>query len=59
MVGLYDKEGMLRFVGNSAEACLDYASLFEIPLTSGSLQTLPEPISVRVRGDRYPEARNS
>lgn len=32
MVGLYDRQGMLRFVGSSIDACLDYAALFEIPL---------------------------
>ena len=50
MVGLYDREGMLRFVGSSLEACLDYAALFEIPLSPSSLQTLPEPAAIRVRG---------
>ncbi len=59
MVGLYDREGVLRFVGNTAEACLDYATLFEIPLTAGSLQSLPEPMTVRMRGARYPEVRSS
>ena len=43
MVGLYDRQGMLRFVGSSIDACLDYAALFEIPLIPSSLQSLPEP----------------
>ena len=59
MVGLYDREGVLRFVGTNAEACLDYASLFEIQLTSGSLQNLPEPMAVRIRGARCPEVRSN
>ena len=52
MVGLYDREGMLRFVGSSMEACLDYAALFEIPLSPSSLQALPEPVAIRVRGSQ-------
>ena len=30
MYGLYDKEGVLRFVNSDKEACLDYAELFEL-----------------------------
>ena len=30
MYGLYDKEGILRFVNSDKEACLDYAKLFEL-----------------------------
>ena len=30
MYGLYDKEGILRFVNSDRKACLDYAELFEI-----------------------------
>ena len=50
MVGLYDTEGVLRFVGSSIEACLDYAALFEIPLMPFSLQAFPEPVAVKSRG---------
>ena len=32
MYGLYDKEGVLRFVNSDKEACLDYAELFELNL---------------------------
>ena len=61
VVGLYDTTGMLRFAGSSVEACLEYASLFEIPVGPASLQNLPEPVSstLRVRGDRVLEGRNS
>ena len=59
MVGLYDREGVLRFVGNSLEACLDYAALFEIPLSPSSLQALPEPVAVRVRGSQPRGGRSS
>ena len=30
MYGLYDKEGILRFVNSDKKACLDYAKLFEL-----------------------------
>ena len=30
MYGLYDKDGVLRFVNSDKEACLDYAELFEL-----------------------------
>ena len=30
MYGLYDKDGILRFVNSDKEACLDYAKLFEL-----------------------------
>ena len=36
MVGLYDREGMLRFVGSSLEACVEYAALFKIQLSPSS-----------------------
>ncbi|MAB54789.1 MAG: hypothetical protein CMN93_02610 [Synechococcus sp. CPC35] len=61
MLGLYDGTGMLRFVGSSIEACLEYAELFSIPLDPCSLQALPEPVvaSIRVRGGRHLEGRSS
>ena len=59
MVGLYDREGMLRVVGSSMEACLDYAALFEIPLSPSSLQALPEPVAIRVRGSQPRGGRSS
>ena len=30
MYGLYDRDGVLRFVNSDREACLDYAKLFEL-----------------------------
>ena len=30
MYGLYDRDGILRFVNSDKEACLDYAKLFEL-----------------------------
>ena len=55
MVGLYDTTGMLRFAGSSVEACLEYATLFQIPVGPTSLQSLPEPVgsTIRVRAVSY------
>ena len=30
MYGLYDRDGLLRFINSDREACLDYAKLFEL-----------------------------
>ena len=61
MVGLYDATGMLRFVGSSIEACMEYANLFDLALLPSSLQALPEPVvaSIKVRGDRHLEAHSN
>ena len=61
MVGLYDATGMLRFVGSSIEACMEYATLFDLALLPSSLQALPEPVvaSIKVRGDRHLEERSN
>jgi len=40
MFGLYDKEGILRFVDQDKEACIAYAELFELSSTSYSLMDL-------------------
>ena len=34
MYGLYDKEGILRFVDSDKEACIAYAELFELGSTN-------------------------
>ena len=61
MVGLYDREGMLRFVGSSLEACVEYAALFKIQLSPSSLQELPEPAQpgMIIRGRRHLEGHSS
>ena len=61
MVGLYDRQGYLRFAGGSLDSCMEYAALFEIPLNSSSLQELPDPVvsAVRIRGSRLLEGRSS
>ena len=34
MYGLYDKEGILRFVDSDKDACIAYAELFELRSTN-------------------------
>ena len=34
MYGLYDKEGILRFVDSDKDACIAYAALFELGSTN-------------------------
>ena len=40
MYGLYDKEGILRFVGSDKDACIAYAELFELGSTNYCLMDL-------------------
>jgi len=40
MYGLYDKEGILRFVDSDKDACIEYAELFELVSTSYCLMEL-------------------
>ena len=42
MYGLYDKDGILRFVNSDKEACLDYAELFELNSSHFSLMNFIE-----------------
>ena len=42
MFGLYDKEGILRFVDSDKDACLAYADLFELGSTNYCLIDLAE-----------------
>ena len=30
MYGIYDRDGVLRFLNSDKEACIDYAKLFEL-----------------------------
>ena len=45
MYGLYDREGILRFVDSDKEACLAYAELFELGSTNFCLMNLAENIN--------------
>ena len=40
MYGLYDKEGILRFVDSDKEVCIAYAELFELGATNYCLMDL-------------------
>mgnify|MGYP001176065833 FL=1 len=40
MYGLYDREGILRFVDSDKDACLAYAELFELGSTNYCLMNL-------------------
>ena len=40
MYGLYDKEGILRFIDSDKDACIEYAELFELGSTNYCLMDL-------------------
>ncbi len=40
MYGLYDRDGILRYVNSDKKACLDYAELFELQSTNFCLMNL-------------------
>ena len=44
MYGLYDKEGILRFVDSDKDACIAYAELFELGSTNYCLMDLTSDI---------------
>ena len=45
MYGLYDKEGILRFVDSDKEACIAYAELFELAATNYCLMELAKDLN--------------
>ena len=45
MYGLYDKEGILRFVDSDKDACIAYAELFELGSTNYCLMDLADDIN--------------
>ena len=40
MFGLYDREGILRFIDSDKDACIAYAELFELGSTNYCLMDL-------------------
>ena len=46
MYGLYDKEGILRFVDSDKDACIAYAELFELGSTNYCLIDLANDIKI-------------
>ena len=49
LFGLYDTDGILRFIGGDREACLAYAELFDLQKSGCSLLSLPEPHQVAIK----------
>ena len=45
MYGIYDKEGILRFVDSDKDVCIAYAELFELGNTNYCLMNLSENIN--------------
>ncbi len=52
MYGLYDADGILRYVCKDRHACLAYAELFELNSLECSLMSLPESNFVAVKGQK-------
>ena len=44
MFGLYDKEGILRFVDSDKDACIAYAELFDLGATNYCLMDFAKDI---------------
>tara|TARA_B100000212_G_scaffold61480_1_gene41739 strand:+ start:451 stop:636 length:186 start_codon:yes stop_codon:yes gene_type:complete len=42
MYGLYDQEGVLRYVNSDKDACIAYAELFDLNVQNYSLMSLHE-----------------
>ena len=42
MFGLYDKEGILRYINSDRDACIAYAELFDLNSSTYSLMSLSE-----------------
>ena len=42
MFGLYDKQGILRYINSDKDACLAYAELFELGSKNYSLMVLSD-----------------
>ena len=42
MYGIYDRQGILRFINSDKEACIAYAELFELDSTNYCLMDLAE-----------------
>jgi len=50
MYGLYDKEGILRFVDSDKDACIAYAELFELSSTNYCLIDLANDVK-KIKGN--------
>ena len=52
MYGLYDKEGILRFVDSDKDACIAYAELFDLGSANYCLMDLAKDIK-KVKGNNF------
>ena len=61
MYGLYDKEGILRFIDSEKAACLAYAELFELGSTNYCLMDLTNEMKKinNTNLDQSPEENNN
>ncbi len=61
MYGLYDKDGILRFVNSDKEACLDYAELFELSSANFCLTNIAEKLNMEknINLDQNQEENNN
>ena len=61
MYGLYDKEGILRFVDSDKDACIAYAELFELGSTNYCLMDLANSKKkiINTNLDQNPEESNN
>ena len=60
MYGLYDREGILRYVNSDKDACLEYAALFELNDKSYSLLSLHNKEDLKdINLDQNPEENNN
>ena len=62
MYGLYDKQGILRFVDSDKDACIAYAELFELGSTNYCLMDLAndtKKINGNINFDQNQEGNNN
>ncbi len=57
LYGLYDTDGILRFIGGDREACVAYAELFDLPSIHCCLVALPEPTETTINSDQQVRRR--
>ena len=56
MYGLYDKEGILRFVDSDKDACIAYAELFELGSTNYCLMDLENNNTKKIKATNFDQS---
>jgi len=56
MFGLYDKQGILRFVDSDKDVCIAYAELFELSSTNYCLIDLAYDDTNKVKGTNFDQS---